>query len=725
MVAIAAAGLLSVSACSETERPGDSPGMDVSVDADTESAPDMSDEDAADGSGDTWSWPDVREEVERGPEEWTQLEGFYGGRIIAEIDDHIIAEGHGENVFFVDDAGTWKPVSNFSLSSHVSGEFDRVTYAETDDHRYLLGDLDSDWEMDLFESPRGSTEFEELQLPKVDHPVTAYTANNQLIFLSRGDSGRYGGVLHRRTDAGTWEDVTPRDNSESNITSDVTAKADVLIAETFGNQQSPLKASADSGQNWTGLGDKLQSFERHNAWTSLGNTLYSRVTYDSPAEGGADPAIVELNESLELRPLGLSSDSLSNIQEGGLFTLDGSLYGIGRRGSISKIDVEQREVDVVMTGNFPWSVSVRPAGLYTAGDTLYLQYGLGGTNSGVLSWTPGQDGWSFARIDETSAYRLYANQGQLWGYTGTMRTWHSSSSTWTSANEATPFDVTKYLMAAGPAMFRRNQPDSELEIWWRSRGWRATGRFETPESDDASDPSPPRFGYLQDAGVFEEGFVLGFTPVSEFFGGSGHDSDEDPEESESYGGGLYQWNPADNEIFRYKYNAEPDGDRPGIRSVAAHNGDLWVAAVPWSNPAGEDASTVYRIEDGRWSHISTDGLNQRVRSLQSHDGALYASVSDAPRAAGSFARWSNAEQQFHPLSMPADEGVGFRKLTSEGPLAVTPSGYFLHDAESEAWQQIAAPIPGIVSGVTSAAVDRGTLNVSLTAGGVWSIGISQ
>jgi hypothetical protein len=728
LVAIAAAGLLSVSACTESDVPGGSSSMDASIDADAQTAPDIPEEDASDvsGDGDTWSWPDVPDEIERGPEEWTQLEGFYGGELVTVIDENVIARTQDEQFLYTTGDGRWQSVSELPLAAATNGSFgDGETYAETDDHRYLMGSFDDDFEMAVLESPRGSTEFQEIPLPDVEHAMSLHAVNGQLILLNRGGDAGVEGDLHRLTDTGTWERITPGGRFGLGPPPRITAKAGLLVSPDFSNQETTLQVSTDTGQSWRRLGENIRSFRRYNSWAAFDGKLYARVPYNSPAEGGVEPAIVELNHRPEVRRLGLPSQGLSNVMEGGLVTLDGTLYGVGSRGTISKIDVDQREVSVVMDRPLQWPLGANPQNLMSLGDTLYLEFSGPYSEESILTWTPGQDRWTFASVNETSAHRLHANEGHLWGFAGSMRSWQPSSSNWSSATETASLDATSRLVAAGPAMFRRNQPDSELEIWWRSRGWRATGQFETPESDDSSDSTPQKFGYLEDADVFEDGFILGFTRVNQFFGGSGPDPDEDdPNEPAPLGAGLYKWNPANNNVFRFKYNADPDGERPGIRSVTAHNSDIWVSVSPLTNPARRDPSTIYRIRDGRWSQISTDGLNQ-VRRIQSHDGELYAAISDTSKDIDSFVRWSPSERRFKPLDKAAEDGVRYRKLTSQGPLAVSSTGYFLHQGDTEGWKQIAEPIPGTDSRIETVAVDRATLNVGVAAGGVWSIGIQQ
>ncbi len=667
-VAIAAAAFLFGGGCSTKEIPSGSFRIDVSVDGG---------ETASDISEDTSPDPDIREDIDRGPEEWTQLKGHFGAEIVASLGDKVFARGENDSVFYTEGDGEWHPAVDLPIMSKVAGGLDSVRYAETDEHRYLLGHLDEDTEADLLESPQGKAAFQEIELPDVKRIESLHATNGELVLLSRGGSNLSKGKLHRRNESGGWTHITPGEGDGILGMFDITAAEGFLVAPKPTRDPS-IYVSSDGGRSWSKFSPDVDFPTNSIHWVALNGRLYTKASTDKPAQGGTPTVLLQLGPERELSRVPLDAQTVSSIARGGLFNIDGTLYGFTHRGKILRFDLQDHTTEVVMNRRLPdWAY---PGGLYTAGERVFMGAVHKTPRVHALSWKPGRDGVNFIPISEAFAWRLYAREGQLWSDSGSMRTWQPSSKTWDSDPEGQIIDETRAMVPAGPAMLRRNQPDSELDIWRRSEGWKATGAFQTPASDNGSEATNTRYGELLTADVYEDGFVLGFDRVTEFFGGSGPD-DEEPGEPAALGAGVYTWQPEDNGISRLTYNASPDGERPGIRALATHRGDIWVAVSPFSNPAGRDASRVYRIREGQWTHMSGDDLSN-VQTLKSHGGTLYAASSDGEQDPTSFATWSSQEQQFEPLTPVSDGENSFRKLTEQGPLHVTSQGAFLHDGDS-------------------------------------------
>jgi len=665
-----------------------------------------------------------------GPREWAKLEGFYGGHVAFKLDGKVFARAAGRPgepvekppplAAFSANGESWQRISTSDLSSVLSGAR-QPSYIETDDYRYIVAAFGEDAQTGrLFRAPSDSSNFSERTWPDelAGDPVVA--AGGKLI-------ARYtDGDVSRRDDAGNWTNIEP----ESAVRVDgFTVWNDRLYLradDPSGNRgDNKLWVSTDAGDTWQEVGGRFDSSTPPENWVAMNGRLYAFG--DLSPQDGEFPyrTIGFLDGSGQWKMLGQSTEF--KFDETNPVGLEGKLYSINRRGQLVRIEIETAETNPVTVEEVTRKRAFELEDLVRLEDRLLATRALNNGGSVVLQWQPGESSWSIAPVADGRAENLWAASNTVWASSGLVQTYRADMETWRLQSNVTGFpnnrnlfdgDTTVFGVFADGCLYRSS-----------TQGWRQS--MDAPSFGDPAEPCTDDAyrGRLASVAETDGDILFGLDRVTIPAENGG------PGQTTQAGGGIIRWDTEPGETNRLQHPSLRGDEFVGVQDITVRDGTTWAILTEETNPMGEDASDLYRLENGSWEHVpiqlrnAPELTNPNPLGIEGDRRILYArfaldaSNTDAP--VERIFRWSNDANAFEPLPTLNDPEPPRRLLTQAGPVATTETRIARYDPKADEWRDVHTERPGSGGAVSAVATGNGRMYVGLETGGIWGIQLRQ
>mgnify|MGYP006282818115 CR=1 FL=1 len=677
--------LLPLLGCQPDQRPADwrvDGGTDLGTDAEMDGGSDA----GADAKIDVA--PDADEDSGSPPlawdGEWERLPSPRGGAAAEKVGGQLLMwtrskspDYQYEFSHFSTNGTDWKPASESPLASKFEG-LEEAWYVEFAEARYLLitnreggRGLNRRVHVSLDEQDEW---YEETHLGAITAPNSAYTVQGSVVATSPG-------MVHRRESVGSWTDITPSGEFQGEIELEVAGPLIVFHPRL----PEKTRVTTDLGETWTKPDLSRYATPVLTNVVHLGDTYYTLATTEPAEEEGsrADTQFL-LNSSDGTSWSSTEINSEASVNPISLTALDGELYALDSRSRLVRIRPNVGQVTFVTGSEFHTQGDYN--GLFEVDSTLVASSPDGNIGS-VLTWQPGDSGWSLPDSAPINAHSIDVREGRLRAKAVEYQVYDREARRWRLTGPQAPESTER----TGDGRVAWN-PQEGCVYLRDGDGWEP--RLQWTESGFVESCSDHRRAVeIADVVAYRDGYAMAVRPPSD-------------------GKILVHWNPESGAIESLNPEDVFTSQLPVVEKLMTQEGELWIRTAP-EEGASELAGGIFRLRNESWQALETERVDgegpeyvvedKEWGALENHGGEVFAKVTfQTPVAdvgATSFVRWVPQQQSFHWVNPP--EGASLPTFgnynqalhTRLGPTLVSDDQLWRFDIGANEWQAVGQTFP--------------------------------